>query len=98
MQGVEQEMRIELRPQRCQPCLGQLRVQLGGMRLKTYRFLTTYLVAPEIVTCEPSRDDGEVDHEVVQPEKSRRTEEGIEPCHPAPSHGEEDLEPQVCQN
>ena len=71
---------------------------MGGVRLETNRFLTTHLIASEIVARETRGDDREIHHQVIEPEKPRHPEERVECARTPPSCREEDLEPEVGQD
>src|SRR5687767_1925763 len=59
-------MRVELRAQCSEPCIGELCVQPCRLRLESHRLLETRAIAEEVVAREARRQHGEVQHEVIE--------------------------------
>ena len=66
MQGVEQEVRIELHAKSFQPRIGELGLKLNGVRLQLDRLLLTKAVPVEVVPGEPGSENAGVYEEIVQ--------------------------------
>ncbi len=65
MQGVEQEVGVQLSPQRSKSRIRELRLQLRRLGLQQDRLLTAGLVAQEVVARDAARQHGDEHQEVV---------------------------------
>src|SRR6185437_13482298 len=80
VERVEEEVRVELRPQQRQLGFGELGIELGGLGLEPPRVHQPHLRLQEIIPSERGTQDGEVDDEVADElatqDAARATEPG----------------------